>query len=189
MMDKTGAHQVRVIEDPPFVRALLSDTRFAWLWLVLRLWLGYEWLSSASGKLGNPAWMSTGEALKGYWTRQIAAPPPGGRPAIAFEWYRNFIQFLLNAHTYTWFAKLVASGELLVGIALILGAFTGIAAFMGGFMNWNFMMSGTASTSPVMFVIAVGLIMAWKIAGYIGVDRWLLPAVGTPWQWRSPPST
>ena len=36
----------------------------------------------------------------------------------------------------------------LIGIALILGAFTGVAAFAGGFMNWNFIMAGTGSTNP-----------------------------------------
>jgi hypothetical protein len=34
----------------------------------------------------------------------------------------------------------VAYGELLIGIALIGGAFVGIAAFFGAFMNFNFML-------------------------------------------------
>jgi thiosulfate dehydrogenase [quinone] large subunit len=76
---------------------------------------------------------------------------------------------------------LVAYGELLVGIALVIGAFTGIAAFFGAVMNWNFMMAGTASTNPVLFVVALGLIMAWKVSGYIGADFFLLPRIGTPW--------
>jgi thiosulfate dehydrogenase [quinone] large subunit len=75
----------------------------------------------------------------------------------------------------------VAYGELLVGISLILGAFVGIAAFFGGLMNWNFMMAGSASSNPLLFVAAVGLILAWKIAGYIGLDYFLLPLLGTPW--------
>jgi hypothetical protein len=24
-------------------------------------------------------------------------------------------------------------------------------------------------------------ILAWRVAGYYGVDRWLLPLLGTPW--------
>ena len=43
-----------------------------------------------------------------------------------------------------------ACGELLIGIALIVGALTGIAAFFGGFMNWNFMMAGSASANPLL---------------------------------------
>jgi len=76
----------------------------------------------------------------------------------------------------------VIAGELLVGLALILGAFVGIASFIGGFMNWNFMMAGTASINPVLFTLSILLILAWKMAGWWGLDRWLLPLLGTPWQ-------
>lgn len=78
--------------------------------------------------------------------------------------------------------KLVAYGELLVGIALIVGAFVGIAAFFGAFMNWNYLMAGTVSTSPVLFTVAILLILGWKVAGYYGLDRYLLPVLGTPWR-------
>ena len=94
----------------------------------------------------------------------------------------NFIQFLLDNQAYTWFGKLVAYGELAIGICLILGAFTGLAAFGGGFMNWNFIMAGTSSSNPLLFAIGIFLILAWKTAGYWGVDRFLLPLLGTPWR-------
>jgi thiosulfate dehydrogenase (quinone) large subunit len=173
-------HKGKTIEDPRLVQRLVSDTRFAWLWLPLRLWLGYKWIAAALNKVGNPAWVQTGEALRGFWMNAVALPE-GGRPAIAFDWYRVFIQALLDAQAYTWFAKLVAYGELLVGVALILGAFTGFAAFFGAFMNWNYMMAGTASTNPLLFLIAIGLILAWKVSGYIGADFFLLRWVGVPW--------
>jgi thiosulfate dehydrogenase [quinone] large subunit len=89
---------------------------------------------------------------------------------------------MLDSGAYTWFAKVIAFGEILVGAALILGAFVGIAAFFGGFMNWNFMMAGSASINPVLFTIAILLVLAWKTAGWWGLDRWLLPILGTPWQ-------
>ena len=72
----------------------------------------------------------------------------------------------------------------LVGIALILGAFTGIAAFFGALLNWNLMMTDPAGSSPLLFVVAIGIVMAWKIAGYIGLDYFLLPWIGTPWERR-----
>jgi len=148
----------------------------------VRLYVGYNWLSAGWGKLSNPGWVQTGEALKGFWEKAILVPEAPARPAIAFGWYRGFIQWMLNSGSYTWFAKLVVAGEILVGIALILGIFTGIAAFMGGFMNWNYMMAGSASTNPLLFVLAVLLILAWKTAGWWGGDRWLLPWLGTPWK-------
>ncbi|MFW6042615.1 MAG: DoxX family membrane protein, partial [Chloroflexota bacterium] len=131
----------QVIQDPPFVHKLLNDRRFSVLWLVLRIWLGIQWVEAALGKIGNPAWVEGGAALQGFWSGAVAIPADG-RPAIAFDWYRGFLETLLEAEAYTWFAPMVAYGELLVGIALILGAFTGFAAFFSGLMNWNFMMAG-----------------------------------------------
>jgi thiosulfate dehydrogenase [quinone] large subunit len=172
----------RVIQDPQVVRTLFNDSRLAPLWLVVRVWLGFQWIEAGLHKVESTAWTVTGDALKGFWTGAVAIPAEG-RPPISFDWYRSFLQFMLDNQAYTWFAKLVAYGEVLVGIALILGAFTGIAAFFGALMNFNFMLAGSASTNPVLFALALGLIMAWKIAGYIGLDYFLLPLVGTPWGW------
>src|SRR5439155_1301618 len=57
-----------------------------------------------------------------------------------------------------------------------------IAAVAGAFMNMNFMLAGSASSNPVLLILAVVLILAWKTAGYLGLDRFLLPLLGTPWQ-------
>lgn len=170
-----------LIQDPPLVTKLFNDPRSAWLWLALRLWLGYQWIDAARHKIGTPAWVETGDALKGFWSG-IVVVPEEGRPAISFDWYRSFIQGLLDAEAYSWFSPLVAYGEMLIGVALIAGAFTGIAAFFGAFMNWNFMMAGSASSNPMLFVVALGLIMAWKVSGYFGLDYFLLRKIGTPWK-------
>lgn len=172
--------QVRLIEEPGFIKFLFNDTRASVIWLFIRVWLGYQWIEAASHKVTSPAWVETGEALKGYWTSAVAIPE-SGRAAISFDWYRSFLQALLDAEVYTWFAKLVAYGELLIGIALVLGIFVGISAFFGGLMNWNFMMAGSASTNPLLFLTAIGLILAWKVAGYIGLDYFALNLIGTPW--------
>jgi thiosulfate dehydrogenase [quinone] large subunit len=168
-------------EDPRFARFLFGSTAMAWVWLVARLWLGYKWIDAAAHKISSPDWVQTGVALKGFWERAVAIPAQG-RPAISFDWYRDFLSYLLRTESYTWFAKLVSYGELLVGIALVLGAFVGVAALFGAFMNFNFLLAGTASTNPVLFLIAIFLILAWKTAGYIGLDYYLLPWVGTPWK-------
>ena len=42
------------ITDPPVAVALFSNTRWAWIWLILRLYVGYTWLTSGWGKLSNP---------------------------------------------------------------------------------------------------------------------------------------
>ncbi|GAB4462396.1 MAG: DoxX family membrane protein [Anaerolineae bacterium] len=188
-MDADNEHTVKtrwgtVVEDPPVARFLFDDTRLAAIWLAVRVLIGLVWLESALGKLGNPAWIQTGEALKGFWERAAAVPDAPARPAIAFDWYRTFIQGLLDSGAYTWFAKLVAVGEFLIGVALITGAFVGVAALFAAFMNWNFIMAGSASTNALLGLGAILLVLAWKTAGYYGLDRYLLPRLGTPWSPR-----
>jgi thiosulfate dehydrogenase (quinone) large subunit len=171
----------RVIQDPPLARFLFSDKRMALVWLVVRVLVGWQWLTSGWGKIQNPAWMETGDALRSFWEGAVAVPEQG-RPEIAVGWYRDFIQGMLDAGSYVWFAKLVALGETLVGLMLILGLFVGIAAFISAFMSWNFVMAGSASTNAMMGLGAILLILAWKTAGYYGLDYFVLPRLGTPWQ-------
>lgn len=159
--------------DKPKVLPLFTEKWASILFLPLRVWIGWEWVSASMHKLTNPAWMSTGVALKGYWVKAVAVNASGSG-AITYDWYRSFLQTLLDANAYTWFGRLIACGELMVGIALIAGAFVGVAAFFGALMNWNFMMAGTASTNPMMFLVEVFLILGWRVAGYIGADFFIL---------------
>ncbi|OGO49443.1 MAG: hypothetical protein A2148_08165 [Chloroflexi bacterium RBG_16_68_14] len=176
----------RELHDPPWFRRVFSDTRMAPLWTVARVYLGYQWLLAGWHKLwGEDRWVNVpgpdGLGLRGFWERAIAIPQEG-RPPIVYDWYRDFVQYMVNHEWYTWFAWVIALGEVLAGIGLIVGAFTGLAALGGALMNFNFMLAGTASTNPVLFVIAILILFGWKVAGWIGVDRWLLPALGTPWE-------
>ena len=176
----------RIIEDPPVAQFLFGNTRImAWVWLVVRVLIGWSWVEAASHKINNPAWMDTGAALKGFWEAAVKIPEQG-RPPISFDWYRSFIQGMLDSGSYVWFAKLIAIGELLIGVALIVGAFVGIAAFFGALMNWNFIMAGSASTNPLLLMGAILLVLAWKIAGYYGADYYLLRYLGTPWRGHKP---
>jgi len=170
----------QTLETPSFITLLFSDKRFSILWLAVRVWLGWQWIDASLHKLSNPAWMKTGEALKGFWMGAVQIPAEG-HPPIAFGWYRTLLQAGLDAQVYTWFAKVVAVSELLIGIALIAGIFVGLTAFFGGFMNWNFIMAGSASVNGVFFGLSVLLVLAWKIAGYLGVDYFLLPRAGDLW--------
>jgi len=168
------------VETPPFINFLFNDKSASMLWLFVRLWLGWQWIESGLGKLENPGWTQNGEALKGFWTRAVLVPAEG-RPPIAYDWYRNFLQSMLDSGAYVWFAKLISVGELLIGIALITGLFVGITAFLAGFMNWNFIMAGSASVNGVFFGLAVLLVLAWRIAGYLGLDYFLLPRLAKLW--------
>lgn len=165
----------------PLPQALFGSVRWAWVWLILRLYVGYEWMMAGWGKINNPAWTSTkaGAALTGFINGALAKT--GGDHPDVQSWYAWFLQHMVLPNAPLW-SRMVAWGEFLVGIALILGIFTGIAAFFGSFMNINYLMAGAVSTNPILFVIATWLVLAWKVAGWWGLDRWILPALGTPWR-------
>ncbi len=88
--------------------------------------------------------------------------------------------FLPNAWLMS---HLVAFGEVLVGIALIVGFLTGVSAFLGGLMNAAFLLAGTLSSNPVMLILATWIVLAWRVAGYYGLDYWILPKLGTTRAW------
>jgi len=177
---KAAASSEVEIEGPAFTRFLFNNSRAGLLWLPIRLFVGFSWLDAGLHKFSDPEWTQGGAALRGYWERAVAIPEQG-RPPISFEWYRDFINALLSSNSETWFAWLITLGEIAVGVGLLLGVLTGIAAFFGALMNMSFLLAGSASTNPVLFTLGVGLILAWKVAGYYGVDRYLLPRLGVPW--------
>ena len=77
----------------------------------------------------------------------------------------------------SWIAKLVAVSEVAIGVLLIVGLFTGVAALAGLALNVIYMFSGTAGVNPAYAIVALLLIMAWRNAGYLGLDRFALPMV------------
>ena len=101
---------------------------------MLRLWLAYQWLSAGIPKLMDPVWMSSGAPLQGFWQASLSTAP---RPVIVYEWYRAFIEGLVSSGAAVWFARFVAYGEVTVGVLLLVGAVTGLAAAVGLVMNVN----------------------------------------------------
>jgi thiosulfate dehydrogenase [quinone] large subunit len=172
---------VERIEEPPVSRALFGDVRWAWIWLILRVYVGWTWLQAGMGKLGNPVWTGdqAGVALTGFVNGALERT--GGAHPDVQGWYAWFLQNLVLPNAAFW-SYLVAWGELLVGAALIVGLFTGIAAFFGSLMNANYLLAGAVSTNPILLLIGILLILAWRTAGWWGLDRWILPALGTPWR-------
>lgn len=169
-----------IIPENPVSSFLFNDTRSAWIWLIIRLYVGYAWLKAGWGKVTSPAWTgeNAGAAVTGFVSGAIGKAQEG---VDVPGWYAVFLEnvALPNAKLFSF---LVAYGELLVGIGLIVGLFTGIAAFFGSLMNVTFLLAGTISTNPVLFILATWLVLAWKVAGWYGLDRWALPKLGTPWK-------
>ena len=183
VIDESG--QV-LIQDPPIARFLFQSTAASWFWLIVRVFVGYQFLTSGWGKFTGGQWLNgTGSNILTYWQNAVRIPEAPARPAITYEWYRGFLQFLIDTNSAPWFSYVIVFGEIAVGIGLILGAFVGLAAAGGLLMNMAFLLAGTTSTNPVLAILGVLLILAWKNAGYLGLDRYLLPLLGTPWGQRT----
>jgi thiosulfate dehydrogenase [quinone] large subunit len=157
------------------------------LWLVARLWLGYEWLMAGIEKTfgeGSAVWVGpkAGAAVTGFLKGAIAKSPlaegfdPSKNPHPAVQqWYAELVQnvFLPNA---TLFSYMVAYGEVLVGIALLLGIFTHFAALMGVLMNLAYLLAGTTSTNPQLLVVGLAVVLVGGVAvGYYGADFFARP--------------
>jgi thiosulfate dehydrogenase [quinone] large subunit len=153
--------------------AIWSSPILAPLWLVIRLYVGYEWLMAGWEKAHSAAWVgsSAGVAVKGFLMGALAKTS-GPHPDVT-GWYAWFIQHVALPNAVL-FSYIVTYGELVVGLALILGLLTGVAAFFGGFMNVNYLLAGTVSINPILLVLEFVLLLAWRTAGFVGVDYWIL---------------
>lgn len=168
-----------VVPENPVSQFLFSSTRSAWIWLIIRLYVGYTWLMAGWHKVTADAWtgQNAGAAVQGFINGALAKAEEG---KDVTGWYATFLESVVLPNAKV-FAYMVAYGELLVGLGLIVGLFTGIAAFFGGLMNVSFLFAGTLSSNPLLFVLATWLVLAWKVAGWYGLDRWALSYLGTPW--------
>lgn len=179
------------IEEPKAARWLFASPAAAPIWLVARLWLGYQWLHAGWEKITGTesgwhwaftpdSWLRTSAGLKGFAGFALTG---AGKPhaAVNYGWYAAFLRWIERSGA-GFMAPMIALGEFLIGAALMLGLFTAVAAFFGGMLTVSFGLAGVAGVNPVFFLIEVLLILAWRNAGYYGLDRYVLPALGTPWR-------
>ncbi len=165
--------------EPAIAKFFLASAGSAGMWFVVRMYVGTGWLLAGWEKVISPAWGTSGKALSGFVAGALAQTT-GAHPAVQ-GWYASFLQnFVLpNAGLFSF---LVTWGEVAVGLGLLLGVLTGIAAGFGVLMNLNYLLAGTVSINPVLGVLGLFLCFSWRVCGWIGVDRWLLPALGLPWK-------
>jgi len=184
------------VDDPAFWKSFTGNTWLSILWLPLRFVLGIHWLQAGWHKIFDPGWggtgtvvregqevfMNRGDAMAGFLRGAYTPNPETGATKAVFGWYADFLQWIVDSGSTSWFGPLVAYGETLVGLGLLFGALIGFAAFFGTVMNMSFMLAGTVSSNPWMFALTIFIILGWKVAGWLGLDRYLLPVLGTPWK-------
>ena len=172
----------QTVEQSAFIHFLTASTTSAPLWLLARLYLGYEFLMAGWGKFTNPVWFGSdaGAALQGFVNGAVAKTACAPNVAAAAchpdvqMWYASFLQSTVLPHVMVW-SNAVVLGELAIGLGLIVGLCTGAAAFFAFFMSLNFLMAGTVSTNPILIVFALSIFAARRVAGYWGLDRYARP--------------
>ncbi len=139
------------------------------LLLVLRVYLGYSWLTGGWGKITGGGFDASG------FLQGAVGKASGDHPAVQ-GWWASFLEGFAIPNVGL-FNILVPWGEFLVGIALILGIFTSFAALMGITMNFAFLFSGTTSTNPQMVLLTIFILVAGANAGKYGLDRYVMPII------------
>jgi thiosulfate dehydrogenase [quinone] large subunit len=161
------------------------------LWLVARLWLGYGWVNAGYQKLWGSEkaafWNGGGAGVKGFATAGVAGSAAGKGTGASYGWWAAFLHNFVIPNA-SWIAKVVTVSELAIGVLLILGLLTGAAAVAGLTLNLIYLFTGSAGVNPAYAIVAVFLILAWRNAGYLGLDRFVLPAARTLLH-RAPPVT
>jgi len=147
------------------------------LWLAIRIFVAYEFISAGLEKWESGKWLGvgTGGAIAGFLKGGLAKAT-GAHPEVQ-PWYTDLTKnvFLPNADL---FANLVAIGEVFVGTALLIGIFTRFAALCGATMNLAFLAAGTSSSNPQMLLFQVAILFGGAGVTYYAVDHFLMPYLG-----------
>ena len=152
-----------------FVELLRKNNVVAGVLAIIRIYLGYSWLTGGWGKITGGGFDASG------FIQGAIGKASGDHPAVQ-GWWASFLETVAfpGADVFT---LMVMWGEFLVGLALILGLFTNFAALMGITMNFAFLFSGTVSTNAQMVLLTVFLLVAGYNAGKFGLDRWVIPFI------------
>ena len=155
-------------QDPRWARFLFTSTTAAWLWLVIRVYMAYVYIPAGWEKITSGKWLfGDGAPIMGLVSGAIASE---STPAWYVWFLENIVQPLSGL-----FATLVALGEFAIGLGLLVGLLTGVAGFFAAFVNGNFVLAGALGSNPLLVIFGILLALAWRNAGWIGLDRFFIP--------------
>ena len=153
-----------------FTKWLRTSKLAAGILTMLRIYLGFGFLSAGWGKLTA----AKGFSAAGFLTSSISHPVLLPDKSIAYPWYQSFLNGVALPHIGV-FNVLVPYGEFLVGVGLILGVLTTTAAFFGLLMNFMYMFAGSVSSNPLFILIGAFIMAAGYNAGRFGGDYLVIP--------------
>jgi thiosulfate dehydrogenase (quinone) large subunit len=140
-----------------------------WLILPLRAFLGVTFVYAALQKLANPTYLnpSNPSSVVGQMKLLRHVSPIG--PLLG-----------LSLHAPTAVGLLIAFGELAVGVAVLLGLWTRLAAVGGMALSLTFLLTVSWRTTPYYYGSDVVFFFAWTVVAALGagnvlsLDGWLL---------------
>lgn len=154
-----------------FMLAWLRNNIYAaGLLALIRIYVGWEWVTAGFHKLSGPTPFSAAGFLKGA----IAKPVLGPEKDLVYPTFTSFMKNVALPHVGL-FNTIVPWGELLVGLGLILGTLTTAAMFFGLLMNFMYTFAGTVSTNPWLIMFGAIILFAGYNAGRFGGDYWVIP--------------
>ena len=144
MTNTVATDAVAVLGDPsertnPRVWEWLKESKIMAVgWLALRVWLGVMWIQAGWAKL----WGAENAAFLHHNGAGVAGFATHAKPA--YTWWGSFLHSFVVPNS-GWIGVLVAVSELVIGVALVAGLFTRIAALGSLALLFTYVMSGTAS--------------------------------------------
>jgi thiosulfate dehydrogenase (quinone) large subunit len=158
--------------------SIIRSPRLGLVWLAARLWVGWQFFHAGWEKSTSESssWWNSTTGIHGFLSNAGASTSTSGAHPSVPHWYGSVVNHVF-LHAQSFFAVAIPTGELLVGAALILGAFTMVAAFFGVLLNLNFLLAGStgAGLNPEMLTLGLLIMFAGSAAYVFGVDRFLIP--------------
>jgi thiosulfate dehydrogenase [quinone] large subunit len=132
-------------------------------WTAMRVWLGIMWIQAGSAKLWgaeNPGFLHNhGAGVAGFAAHGVPA----------YSWWGSFLHNFVVPNA-GWIAVLVAVAEFTIGIALVAGLFTRVAALGSLALLFTYVMSGTASVCAFYALFAIVILTMWRTSSWLGID-------------------
>ena len=147
----------------PAWETLKTSKLAAPVWTAMRIWLGVMWIQAGSAKL----WGAEAAAFLHNNGAGVAGFAAHGTPA--YSWWGTFLHSFVVPNAGP-IGVLVAVAEFSIGVALVAGLFTRLAALGSLALLFTYVMSGTASVCAFYAAFAVVILVMWRTSSWIGAD-------------------
>jgi thiosulfate dehydrogenase (quinone) large subunit len=125
------------------------------VWTAMRVWLGVMWIQAGAAKLWgaeNSAFLHhDGAGVAGFAAHGVAA----------YSWWASFLHGFVVPNA-GWIGVFIAVAEFAIGIALVAGFLTPVAALGSLALLFTYVMSGTASVCAFYALFSIVILAKWR---------------------------